>query len=230
MKRNFLQTAWKYHPATQVAGWFVTELHGGIRCFWDGGISRGLATEQVPWASVIDPRTRDLKEIIPAIATGLWSKFAEVLDASSEFLDRLPPFPCDGMLLPNGEYSIFSSPTWESLLRTGNIENHKMRLRINWEECSHWLRTNAKPDSRSTLKDSNLSQELFCLQAWTGWCDDIYLARHMLLPHDPNVAKDLLAYFMREVFERGGRGVVFRNPAGIWEPFRTKNCMKLERS
>ena len=40
-----------------VAGWFISEKLDGTRCFWDGGMSRGVRTEDVPWASVIDPKT-----------------------------------------------------------------------------------------------------------------------------------------------------------------------------
>ena len=57
-RREFLQLADHYNPHKHnVAGWFVSEKLDGQRCFWDGGISRGLPTEQVPWASIIDPKT-----------------------------------------------------------------------------------------------------------------------------------------------------------------------------
>ena len=57
-RREFLQLADRYDPRKHdVAGWFVSEKLDGTRCFWDGGLTRGLPTEQVPWASIIDPKT-----------------------------------------------------------------------------------------------------------------------------------------------------------------------------
>ena len=57
-KREFLQLADHYDPAKHnVAGWFISEKLDGTRCFWDGGLSRGLPTDSIPWASVIDPKT-----------------------------------------------------------------------------------------------------------------------------------------------------------------------------
>ena len=51
-RREFLQLADHYDPRKHdVAGWFVSEKLDGTRCFWDGGLTRGLPTEQVPWAS-----------------------------------------------------------------------------------------------------------------------------------------------------------------------------------
>ena len=57
-KREFLQLADHYDPAKHnVAGWFISEKLDGTRCFWDGGLSRGLPTDSIPWASIIDPKT-----------------------------------------------------------------------------------------------------------------------------------------------------------------------------
>ena len=81
-KREFLQLADHYDPAKHnVAGWFISEKLDGTRCFWDGGLSRGLPTEQVPWASIIDPKTGKKKAKIKPIATGLWSRYGNPIIA-----------------------------------------------------------------------------------------------------------------------------------------------------
>ena len=70
-RREFLQLADHYDPRKHdVAGWFVSEKLDGTRCFWDGGLTRGLPTEQVPWASIIDPKTGEKKAKIKRRGNG----------------------------------------------------------------------------------------------------------------------------------------------------------------
>jgi hypothetical protein len=71
LRREFLQLADHYDASkSKVAGWFISEKLDGTRCFWDGGVSRGVPTEEVPWASVIDPKTGKKKAKIKPVATG----------------------------------------------------------------------------------------------------------------------------------------------------------------
>ena len=43
MRREFLQLADTYNPAKhKIAGYLVSEKLDGTRCFWDGGLSRGV--------------------------------------------------------------------------------------------------------------------------------------------------------------------------------------------
>jgi DNA ligase-1 len=91
-KQHFLQQAQTYCPAKHsIIGLWGSEKLDGIRCFWDGGISRGLPTTEVPWANV----AKDKK---PFVATGLWSRYGKAIFAPDWFLDQLPKFPLDGEL------------------------------------------------------------------------------------------------------------------------------------
>jgi ATP-dependent DNA ligase len=91
-KRHFLQQAHKHivdkHPETNV---YVSEKYDGMRAFWDGGITRGIKAKDVPWANT----AKDKKVIV---ATGLWSRYGNVIHAPEWFLDLLPNFPLDGEL------------------------------------------------------------------------------------------------------------------------------------
>ena len=98
-KREFLQLADHYDPSKHdVAGWFISEKLDGTRCFWDGGLSRGLPTEHVPWASIIDPKTGKKKAKIKPVATGLWCRYGNPIIAPDWFLNQLPCCPLDGEL------------------------------------------------------------------------------------------------------------------------------------
>lgn len=76
MRREFLQLAETY-TTHAIAGFFLSEKLDGTRCFWDGGLSRGLRTEEIPWASKTDPKTGRRKAKIKRTATGLWSRYGK---------------------------------------------------------------------------------------------------------------------------------------------------------
>lgn len=61
----------------------VSEKLDGMRCLWDGGITRGMGVPFLPKGEK---------------ATGLWSRYAKVIHAPSSYLDKLPPVPLDGEL------------------------------------------------------------------------------------------------------------------------------------
>ncbi len=172
MKREFLQLADHYDPAKHnVAGWFISEKLDGTRCFWDGGLSCGLPTEQVPWASVIDPKTGKKKAKIKPVATGLWSRYGNPIIAPDAFLNLLPCCPLDGELwagrgnfqlcrsICGGDtpdhrfmdkivYAIYSSPPLDGIFSTGEIKNTNMVVAMDYIACEHWIRRrlNAKPE------------------------------------------------------------------------------------
>ena len=97
-RREFLQLAQKYSQKSKVGGWYISEKLDGSRCFWDGGITRGMKTEDVPYASIINPKTGERKTKIKPIATGLWSRYGNPIIAPGWFLDQLPKCLLDGEL------------------------------------------------------------------------------------------------------------------------------------
>ena len=172
MRREFLQLADHYEPPKHdVAGWFISEKLDGTRCFWDGGLSRGLPTEQVPWASIIDPKTGQKKAKIKPVATGLWSRYGNPIIAPDAFLNLLPCCPLDGELwagrgnfqlcrsICGGDtpdprfmdkivYAVYSSPPLASVFATGEIKNTNMVRAMDFLACEHWIRhrLDAKPE------------------------------------------------------------------------------------
>ena len=56
VRREFLHLAQTYKPnkppraGYDFSGYFLSEKLDGQRCFWDGGITRGMRTVDVPWA------------------------------------------------------------------------------------------------------------------------------------------------------------------------------------
>ena len=83
MRREFLQLANKFKVGKHnPAGMWVSEKLDGARVFWDGGITRGMATTSVPWANIWDPKKPgELKKKIKPFATGLWSRYGNPIIA-----------------------------------------------------------------------------------------------------------------------------------------------------
>jgi len=98
MKREFLMLAHKLDFAKFcVGGAYYSEKLDGKRAFWDGGVTRGIPKSEVPWAN----HAKDERYIDPPIATGLWSRYGNVIHAPDWWLDALPVMPLDGELYPN---------------------------------------------------------------------------------------------------------------------------------
>lgn len=162
-RREFLQLADHYDPRKHdVAGWFISEKLDGQRCFWDGGITRGLPTEEVPWASIIDPKTGQKKAKIKPVATGLWSRYGNPIMAPDWWLNRLPACPLDGELwagrgkfqlcrsicggdIPDDRFSqivfaVYSTPPLGAVFSTGQIKNANMVCAVDFLSIETWIR------------------------------------------------------------------------------------------
>lgn len=93
MAREFLMLAHNF-KGEHIGGWYASEKLDGQRCFWDGGITRGMLKADVPWANTAkDERYRNTQ-----YATGLWSRYGNPIQAPGWWLDKLPAIPCDGEL------------------------------------------------------------------------------------------------------------------------------------
>ena len=162
-RREFLQLADHYDPHKHdVAGWFVSEKLDGTRCFWDGGITRGLLTEQVPWASIIDPKTGQRKAKIKPFSTGLWSRYGNPIIAPDWWLNKLPACPLDGELwagrgkfqlcrsICGGDtpderfdkisFAVYSTPPLGAIFATGEIKNANMVCNVDYLTIDAWIR------------------------------------------------------------------------------------------
>ena len=251
-RREFLQLAKKFNPdKSKIAGWMLSEKLDGSRCFWDGGISRGMATQDVPWASLINPKTGEPKPKIKPIATGLWSRYGNPIMAPDWFLDGLPAIPLDGELwagrgnfqlcrsivagdepdprFKQVHYAVYSMPgarVWQ----TGEIKNSNFH-RIIDDQC-YFLTKNAVKKNTLGLISIRIGHdfdiELNVLRQYLP--DDpeapCYVHKQIRLPDNEEAARAALDSFMDGVMERGGEGVIIRNPKGLWTPKRVNDLLK----
>lgn len=253
MRREFLQLAETYDPDRHaIAGFYISEKLDGTRCFWDGGLTRGIPTEQVPWASVIDPKTSKLKAKIKPVATGLWSRYGNPIVAPDWFLNALPACPLDGELWAGRgkfqlcrsicagdeadprfdqiQYAAYSSPALAYIFADGEIKNTNMACSIRWTEVEAWLKTRLNDfgnDFKHTSTPATFEQELFFLRENIETQNDrVFMLQQIKLPSNQFDAESEANQFLSKVLDRGGEGCVLRNPSASWKPKRHRGILK----
>jgi DNA ligase-1 len=211
-----------------------------------------MPTDQVPWASIIDPKTGNRKSKIKPIATGLWSRYGNPIMAPDWFLNLLPCCPLDGELWAGrgmfqlcrsicaGDepderfdkivYAVYSSPPLASIYQTGTIKNANMRAEIVYSEMLQWVKHNRKRvngDYQYLPPDSTFQDELtFLSNALETQLSPCYMHRQVRLAANEEEARTQLHAFLDTVLLSGGEGVVIRSGAAKWTPKRHKDILK----
>lgn len=255
MRREFLQLAHKYVPAKfNVAGWFISEKLDGTRCFWDGGLTRGMGTLDAPWASITDPKTGQPKKKVKPLATGLWSRYGNPIMAPDEFLNSLPCCPLDGELwagrgkfqlcrsicagdapdprfLKQIEFAVYSSPPLVGIFQTGEIKNSNMHRMIDFLEMEQWVRQRLDRfdgDFRYLPPGSVFQDEVRFLAKMleNSPVSTCYLHRQTKLIDMTNEAAQQVEQYLERVLDMGGEGIILRNPREPWIPKRNRGILK----
>lgn len=253
-RREFLQLAHTYKAEKhRIAGHLVSEKLDGTRCFWDGGISRGLPTDQVPWASVTDPKTGQRKSKLKPFATGLWSRYGNPIIAPDDFLNALPACFLDGELWAGRgnfqlcrsicagdspdprfhriSYAVYSAPAPAYVFCTGEIKNSNMVLDCKFEEIDQWVtsRIGQMPGFGWVKTPATFNDELMFLREHLETQNDrVFLHQQVRLPEDEGSAQAMVNEFLQRVLDQGGEGCVIRDPASSWTPKRHKGLLKFK--
>lgn len=253
-RREFLQLADKFNPEKHdPAGMYISEKLDGTRVFWDGGISRGLMTDAVPWASVTNPKTGLRKDKIKTYATGLWSRYGNPIIAPDWWLNRLPAMFLDGELFAGRgnfqtlrsivakdvadeeewrevQFAVFGTPSPDRVFQAGEIKNANFHCDINngrIDEFMEWRKAAGFAEEFFHAPcDLTFADELSLLQASLPQDDTVYLHRHVLLPDTKSAALVQLNTFMDYVLSEGGEGIMLRDAKSIWTPKRVKTLLK----
>jgi DNA ligase-1 len=239
MNREFVLLAKPWDGVKDVSGWYASIKYDGQRCIWDGGVSRGKEKRTVPWANCNkDGRYKEVQ-----IATGLWSRYGNVIHAPGWWLDKLPVgVVLDGELwegrgLFQHTRSIVSSQTgWADwtcvrlmvvdivspsvLFTDGRINNP------NWKEgvirasdCLKWFegvpRVMCRGLDRGISEIEELKNEI------------ITPIKQVRLGRD--YVGQLADMVMYETSLKG-EGVVVRHPSYVWEPKRVGWLLKVKET
>lgn len=232
--REFLMLAGTYKDE-DVRGWFVSEKLDGQRCFWDGGVSRGTQKRLVPWAN----NDRDARYVSEPMATGLWSRYGNVIHAPDWWLDRLPKgLFLDGELyIGPGQfqetrsivsrlvgtddwarikYHVFESPPKEAIFRGDKINNPNYSKLINQDQCLDFV------DGRADGLYRSFEDLVRLGERGTQFLEQVRL------PNEHDACKEQLRLMLHAVMAKGGEGLMLRNPISFWQPKRVKNLLKVK--
>lgn len=241
-KREFLMLSHEYSESKHsIASWYVSTKLDGMRCYWDGGITRGTLANQIPWANV----EKDHRLTSQVIATGLWSRNAKVIHAPNWWLDELPKdIPLDGELwIGNGRfqecmstvrkinpvdeewrevvYCVFDMPGYMPLM-DGVIDSihHKKEMK----GCFAWAIARSRLVNPYPIPFS-ASQHF--LKGLTH--KRVLVINQEKLPEIVSKAKEQLWAELEAVTLYGGEGLMLRSPQSIWTPSRTWNLLKVKK-
>lgn len=249
-RREFLQLAKPFkpdNPKTKIAGWLISEKLDGTRCLWDGGVSRGRETQDVPYASLIDPKTSKPKKKVKPIATGLWSRYGNPIMAPDWFLDSLPETPLDGELwagrgkfqlcrsicagdAPDPRfdqitYACYSAPPPDRLFAPGEIKNSNFHCTLD-DLALVWFEARENLDFNDLAYGATFRYEYDWLRTCLNGREHVFAHEQIPLPDDEGEAREAVEAFLVATLDKGGEGVVIRDPNAIWTPKRVNALLK----
>jgi len=244
-RREFLQLAKPYNSLKhKIAGFLASEKLDGTRCWWDGGVSRGMPTESVPYANLIDPKTGERKKKIKPVATGLWSRYGNPIMAPDEFLNLLPTCPLDGELwagrsnfqlcrsicagdtpdprfMTHIKYAVYGCPPPNGIFADGEIKNSNFHLTVG-PAFMEWTWEHANEDwENPACKTFKEELEYLNKALYNGPDSRVFLHNQRVVEDHEDVER-----LLNGILDLGGEGIVLRDPKSHWTPKRVVSALK----
>lgn len=128
-------------------------------------------------------------------------------------------------------FAVYSSPPLEQVFGSGEIKNTNFVSTFDLQAIQQWLWQNAQPvgtDFQTLDPGSTFEQELQFLNAAldNGSESIAYLHNQIRLPDNITDAMLLIDKQLDATLERGGEGVIIRNPKALWTPKRVGDVLK----
>lgn len=230
-----LAKTWKNEDLTNR---FASEKMDGMRCLWDGGLSRGILKAQVPFANT----AKDSRYKIEPVATGLWSRYGNVIHAPDWWLAQLPPIPLDGelyipqhreetfsitkKLVPDDnewrrvKFYIFDAPSYNSVLSDRDIKGTNFRKSLIG--CLDWAKQLNDGLVMSWFSSKSPSWVYERIQS---------IANDVIVPLDQCKLttnwREEIDVLLNKVSITKGEGIIIRDNVP-WEPKRSKRLLKIK--
>lgn len=228
------------------AGMYASEKLDGMRAFWDGGISTGLPKKNVPWANT----TKDDRYLEPEIATGLWSRYGNVIHAPEWFLNQLPHILLDGELWAGPgnwqslssavkkkhpcddewndvKYKVFDSPPLDEILKDGKIDVPNFKK--HFTHCVTWFIEHNDAEIIWADKRWYFEKVYYWLSNKMLINNDIVQCLEQVrLPANTEKATKDLGERLLVVGLGGGEGIILRKPMSFWIPERRHDVLKVK--
>jgi DNA ligase-1 len=242
--------AQKYDPdRTSPAGWFVSKKLDGIRMLWDGGCSTGMLKSDVPWANT----DKDERYVEPERATGLWSRYGNVVHAPQWFLDELP----EGVML-DGEcwapymsrqtirsamsklipvdmewyglqYRVFDMPSVDAFTEDGMISGPNFKKQMIQSDLLEWICHHSCLPIKSRSRPFRSVPGLLATILNPIACPHIIPHPQRQLPFSTADANKVIDALMIEALDEAyGEGLILRAPESHWLALRSWGMLKVK--
>lgn len=256
MNREFVMLAQSIdHQKHDIAHWYVSVKLDGQRAFWDGGITRGMPKRDVPWAN----NDKDNRYQEPPVATGLWSRYGNVIHPPEWFLNSLPKgLMLDGELyLGRGQfqecrkiistlepgagwkdirYRVFDLPSANTFFQHGKINNPNFHKLIVENDCDAFYKENSKEPAlyRDVPDFTTAIKRMQVLaqraQASQAASQPVWsFLNQYKLPGNNEEAYEKMYDLLNEETDKGGEGLMLRAPNSIWLPKRSASLLKVKK-
>lgn len=224
-----------------IGNWFWSEKLDGMRALWIPA-TRGLPIDKIKFANK-DRKSHRLTWD-GKLATGLWSRYANVINAPDSFLDQLPIFPVDGELyLGRGRfqelrsyvskdvpvqseweqvrYMLFDAPRYTQIFQPGIVNNPNYKYTFIGNEY---------PGGKDLIDSSFFILRIRALKKHyeTGCPKQLEVLDHHVLPVTDVDARDYVTKQLLAITKEGGEGIIIKNGMAEWEPIRSKQMLKLK--
>lgn len=246
-KREFLQLAHVWKQAKHgIAGYYMSEKLDGMRCLWDGGITRGMLCSEVPWANT----EKHSRFVTPPKSTGMWTRYGQPLHAPEWFLDSLPKRILDGELyagLGNFQkvtsavkkhvpidnewlgitYVIFDTPNPFVVFGAGEIKNTNFKKVLRDPPAAMFenVVTTPKMATFSQRHQSLLAMQDHEVGDMNNW--EVHEQRQ--LPRNLMEAVHQVEMEMLVIEEKAGEGLILKSPSNLYLPERTHEMLKVKQ-
>lgn len=242
--REFLQLAhvydWVKHD---LGGRFWSDKLDGMRAFWDGGFTRGVRVQDVPFAN----SEKSDRFVEQEYCTGLYSRYGNPIRAPEWWLDSLPKLPLDGELyMGRGKfeetmsvarahasdgwdtikYNVFESICLESVFEEGCINNPNFVKIINGG-IKKWVLDLARSKGIMLFDQRPFASQSRILELYAAENDVIRHVKQTRLPMARDEADVEAVSVMEHVCAAGGEGIIVRSGSSYWTPKRTNTMLKV---
>ncbi len=248
-KRHFLMLA---HTADlvkdSIGGWFMSEKLDGMRCFWDGGMTRGMRCAAIPFANT----EKHDRFTVERLATGLWSRYGQPISAPDWFLDGLPKCFLDGELYAGRgnfqlvvsavkkhvpvdsewqriEYVVFDAPCWRQWMRPDHINETNFYKMITKDTLNWVVSLAALKGTMAGVDAAFQSTYDFLCDVHTKQWSQIWRTHFQKrLPFAQDKAVAEVEEMLNKVTDLKGEGLMLRKPESYWEPVRSHHLLKVK--
>ena len=135
--RSFLMKPARFNPAIKLDGWFMCEYKHGLRCFWDGGLSRGQLLRDIPWAHT----PTNMSDT--ATSSGLWASNLASINMPDKWLNTLPTIPVEGVIYKEAGAKYLGavgSPCLSELFKDGPVYHKTTCGKFNLKRNIDWIK------------------------------------------------------------------------------------------